>query len=340
VRVPATIDGNCSVDVAAALNAWIASVPNNSTLAFGARACYRVDETVELADRSRLLLDGNGATLKSVTTGDRNRSQLHVFGGSDITVRNLIVRGANPHAGANADAYKANLEAQAGFQVNGATSVLLDHVQAYDTYGDFVYIGAEKQTPSRDVTVANSTFDRSGRQGISVTWALNVTIAANSIAGVARSVFDLEANTRKAEIRDVTISGNVTGAATNFWLANKGVAASIGNIQITGNRMDSGTGGLIFVYAKRGAFRGPFVIERNRFATEGTVTDEAATGALFFAWATAVTIRDNAVSLPSGRQMPAVEIRNSHHVTVTGNQFTNAGRTLLASQGSTDFHTS
>jgi hypothetical protein len=334
--VPASIARDCSVDVAAALGSWIASVPDNSTLSFPAKACYRIDETVVVEGRNRLLLDGNGATLKAVTTGDRNRAQLQLRGGTDLTVRNLIVRGANPHAGATAAAYKPELEAQHAFQVNGATNVLLDHVQAYDTYGDFVYIGPGNHEPSRNVTVANSTFDRSGRQGISITWAVGVTIQANTIADVARSMFDLEANTRKAEVRDIHIVGNVTGAAVNFWFANKGFAATIGSVSIVGNRMDAGTGGLLFVYAKRGDYRGPYLVEGNRFVAGDLIHDEGASAAFFFAFSSDVTIRDNDVGFPNGKQMPAVELRNSHHVRVTGNRFTGAGRTIVASAGSTD----
>ena len=339
-QVPAAIAHDCSVDVSAALQSWVASVPDNSTLRLGANACYRVDETVLVEGRNRLLLDGNGATLKAGSVGDRARSQVQLKLGSDLTVRNLVVRGANPHAGANPDAYKPALEAQAGFEVQGATNVLLDHVQATDTYGDFVYIGPGDGKPSRDVTVANSTFARSGRQGISVTWAVGVSIEANTISDVARSVFDLEANTRKAEIRDIRIVGNVTGNAVNFWLADKGYAASIGNITITDNRMDVASGGLIFVYAKRGDLRGPYDIERNRFIAGGLINDEGATAAFFFAWSTNVTIRANDVTFPAGKAMPAVELRNAHHVVVTGNRFVNAGRTVVAGQGSTDIRTS
>jgi hypothetical protein len=338
--VPVSIARDCSVDVAAALESWIASVPDNSTVSFPAKACYRVDETVLVDGRHRLLLDGNGATLKAVTTGDRDRSQLHLRGGSDLTVRDLIVRGANPHAGATAAAYVVDLEAQHAFQVNGVSNVLLDHVQAYDTYGDFVYIGPVAKQPSRNVTVANSRFARSGRQGMSVTWAVGVTIAANTIDGVARSLFDLEANNRSAVIRDIRIVGNVTGTGVNFWFANKGFAADIGNLQITGNRMDAATGGLVFVYATRGAFRSPIVIERNHFIASGKVNDEDATGALFFSYAANVTIRDNDVVFPKGKRMLAVEIRNSHHVEVTGNHFTNVGPLIVASAGSTDYHAS
>jgi hypothetical protein len=38
--------------------------------------------------------------------------------------------------------------------------------------------------------------------------------------------------------------------------------------------------------------------------------------------------------------MPAVELRNAHRVTITGNRFTGAGKTVVASQGSSDIHSS
>jgi hypothetical protein len=339
-QVPASIARDCSVDVSAALQSWIASVPDNSTLSFPAKACYRIDDTLLIDARNRLLIDGNGATLKAVVMGNRARAQLRLRGGGDLTVRNLVVRGANPHAGATAAAYRPDLEAQHAFQVMGSTNVLLDHVSAFDTYGDFVYIGPGKSGPSRNVTVANSTFARSGRQGISITAAVGVTIEANTIADVSRSVFDLEANSRKAEIRDVRIVGNVTGAAVNFWLANKGFAATITNVSITGNRMAVATGGLLFVFARRGDYRGPYLIAGNRFIANDAIHDENATGAFFFAFSANVTIRGNDVTFPAGAAMPAVEIRNCHRVTVTGNRFTNAGRTIVASDGSTDYHSS
>jgi hypothetical protein len=144
----------------------------------------------------------------------------------------------------------------------------------------------------------------------------------------------------KAEIRDIRIVGNVTGAAVNFWLANKGYPASIGNVQIAGNRMVAATGGLIFVYTINHAYRGPFLVEGNQFIANDVVNDEDASGAFFFAHCADVTIRDNDVRFPKGKGMPAVELRDSHKVEVTGNRFTDAGRTVVASLGTTDVHTS
>lgn len=340
-QVPASIAHDCSVDVASALQSWIDAVPDNSTLLFRSNGCYRADEPLRVIDRHRLLIDGNGATLKAVTRGGRNRSQLVLNGGSDLTVRNLVARGANPAAGATKAAYNPDLEAQHGFLVGGATDVLLDHVQAYDLYGDFVYIGRGRHGQRSDtVTVANSRFERSGRQGISVTDGVNIRIESNVIADVARSMFDLEANTVDAEIRDIRIVGNVTGAAVNFWLANKGFPASIGNVQIVGNRMVAGTGGLIFVYTIKRAYRGPFLIEGNRFIADDVINDEDSSGAFVFAHCADVTIRDNDVSFPKGKAMPAVELRDSRNVEVTGNRFADAGKTIIASEGSSDYHSS
>jgi hypothetical protein len=111
-------------------------------------------------------------------------------------------------------------------------------------------------------------------------------------------------------------------------------------VQIAGNRMDAATGGLTFVYAKEGAYRGPFVIEHNRFIASDKVNDEDATGAFFFSFSADITIRDNNVSFPKGKRMPAVELRNCHHVDVSENHFTNAGPIFVVSQGSSDYQAS
>jgi hypothetical protein len=338
VSVPSSIAANCSADVTDALQSWIASVPDNSTIAFGKNACYRLDGTVIVEDRARLLLEGNGATLRANGTGNRERGQLVLRGGHDLTVRDLVVRGVNPHAGATAAAYVADLEAQHAFAVHGATNVLLEHVQAYDTYGDFVYIGPEGPTPSHDVTVANSVLERSGRQGISITGAIGVTITGNVISGSARSMFDIETNLRTQPVRDVHIVGNVTGAAVNFWIANKGSNSDIGDFVVSGNRMAAPTGGLVFVFARRGTPRGPFEFIDNQLSTTGAVNDEGSSGAFYFALTDNVTLRGNTVQLPAGRNMPAVELHDVHHVDVSGNHFDGAGRAIITDAQSGDIH--
>ena len=325
VRVPSSIADDCSRDVTAALLQWIASVPNDSSLSFSPQGCYRVDGSLRVVGRSNLTFDGNGATFRAYTTGNRQRRFFWFVGGSDLVIRNLTVRGANPHAGAQPGAYVPALEFQHAFTFAGVTGATLDHVQAYDLYGDFVYIGSGKNGSdwSRRITIVNSQFARSGRQGISIVAGQNVDIEHDTISDVARTMFDLEPGRLGAAL-GVKIANNTTGAAVNFWLGSKGGPGKVGNITITDNVMRQGTGNLLWVFAPNGTTRGPFDIERNQFIVGGRVHDEGSVGAFFFAHCTGLTIRDNKASFPAGKRIPAVELRASQAATIEGNTFTNA----------------
>jgi hypothetical protein len=343
--VPRTIASDCSSDVTSSLSKWIASVPDNSTLILGKGACYRVEGSLTIANRRALLVDGNGATLKATTRGSRIRVHVTIDNSENIIVRNLTVKGANPRAGAQSSAYTPQFEAQHGFNVGGVRHVLLDNVQASDVYGDFVYVsssgqGKNKGQPSEHVAVVRSRFSRSGRQGIAITNARDVTIRGNDISDVARSMFDLEPNTESNTVRDIRIESNTTGAAVNFWIASKGAGSQIGDIVARNNTMRAATGGLVFVFGGRGAARGPFTFDGNRLRVTGAVTDEGAKGALFFAHADTIQIRNNQIDLPRGRDMPTVELRSCNHVVVDGNRVQNAKRLVVADQTSSDVRAS
>ncbi len=45
-------------------------------------------------------------------------------------------------------AYVAALEGQAAYVVGGVRNMVMDHVQAYDVYGDFVFVGPRRNTCS------------------------------------------------------------------------------------------------------------------------------------------------------------------------------------------------
>src|SRR5205823_2862363 len=67
--LPGSIDHDCQSDVTDALNKAIDGIPDNSTIRFAENGCYRLDGTLTLDKRNRLLLDGRGATLKAGVTG-------------------------------------------------------------------------------------------------------------------------------------------------------------------------------------------------------------------------------------------------------------------------------
>jgi len=329
-QVPASIVADCSVDVTGPLQQWIQSVPNSSTLRFGRKACYRIDATVTVAGRRHLTLDGRGATLQAVTPGDQGRRHLLFVDGTDLVVQNLTIRGAHPTAGAYRGSFQGDKAFQHAFSFLGVTHARLDHVQAYGVFGDFVYIGSDgKGVWSRDITVTDSTFQGSGRQGISITAGKHIVIDRNTVGGVGLSLIDLESNTPDGGALDVRITRNRTGAAKDFWLANKGVGTQIGDIVVEHNWMTEATGALIFVYGPNVGYRGPFRFVDNQFIANNAAQDEGSKGAFFLSRASGVLIRGNTVLFPVGKGIPAVENRDSENVVIENNTFTGAAGDLV-----------
>jgi Right handed beta helix region len=331
-----SIPADCSADVTAELQSWVDQLPNHATAELRAGGCYRIEGTLVLANCTNLTLAGNGATLEATTPGTggrlqrRERSQLNIVNSHDVTVHDLIVRGANPHAGVSPEAYQPAFEAQHAFSLHGDDGVTLDRVQAYDVYGDFVYIGGTAGTPSRHVTVTHSHFERNGRQGISVTDGDDILISRNEIGYVSRSVFDLEPNKRADEARNIRIENNVTGPAHNYWLANKGSGINVGDVTVSHNVMQEPSGALVIVAGPSFGKRGPFTFVDNTFRTTGAVADENAVGAFLFENAAGVRVTGNDVQVPAARHMAGVELRAASEVSVTGNQFTGVTKTVIS----------
>ena len=125
--------------------------------------------------------------------------------------------GANPAAGMGDPAYQPRFEGQAAYWIQASRNTLLDRVQAYDTYGDFVYVA-----PGTDgLLVRNSTFARNGRQGWTINGS-NITFDHNSISETRRATIDIEPTYANWSTRNVTISNNVIGHGRGYFVANKG----------------------------------------------------------------------------------------------------------------------
>jgi hypothetical protein len=308
--------------VTSELHAWIGAQPDHSTLRFPAGACYRVDGTLRIYHRNGLTLDGNGATIRAFTQGDRARRHLRLVGGSDLLVRDLVVHGANPNAGTGDEAFDRDFEAQHGIEIDGVQGATLDGVRVTDVWGDFVYIGAEHAKtgwiPSRHVVVKNSHFERNGRQGITPNFCEDVLITNNYIGEVRRATFDLEPPAPSWWIRDVRIIGNTTGDGRLMWLASGGdPGATIQDIYIADNTMlpGSNTGGIVRMGRLDAPnLRGPIVIENNHFVAAHTPW-----GALAFLRVRGITVRGNTFEVSNWGDMPLVTLQDAHDATTSGN---------------------
>ncbi|MGZ4734746.1 MAG: right-handed parallel beta-helix repeat-containing protein [Acidimicrobiia bacterium] len=313
--VPASIPSDCSRDVSAELVAWIASVPDGSTLQFTPQGCYRVDRTLTIRNRHQLTFEGNGATFRAFTSGRelppseaRTRSMFSFWQGSNITVRNTIVRGANPNAGVGDNAYVAALEAQTAYVVGGVQNMVLDHVEAYDVYGDFVFVGAA----TNNLLVKNSTFARNGRQG----WTINgqdIVFEHNNIRMTRRATIDLEPSSVTSIARRVTIRNNTIGVGRLYFLANVGLAAPTEDISVIGNT---------FVNKTMTIRVNPPSGTRSRFRVIGNTSNKPMDGsAMVFNNVLGVEVRDNIQPMQRGNGSSGVSIKNCRDVTVTGNWF-------------------
>jgi hypothetical protein len=326
---PASISSDCSRDVSAELTAWIASVPDHSTLEFAPQGCYRVDRTLTIRYRNDLVLEGNGATFRAFTTGRelppaqaRTRSMFSFWKGSNLTLRDVIVRGANPNAGVADNAYVPALEAQTAYVIGGVQGMVLDHVQAYDVYGDFVFVGPA----TNHLLVENSTFARNGRQG----WTINgqdIVFRNNAIRMTRRATIDLEPSSATSVTRRVTISNNTIGVGRLYFLANEGRAAPTDDISILNN---------MFVNKAMTIWVNPPAGTRARYRVIGNTSDTAVGtgggGAMTFNHVLGVEVRNNVQPMQRGRGISGVYAKNSRDVSVTGNQFPYA-KTAVISNG-------
>lgn len=333
---PVSIAHDCSRDVTAELQAWIDSVPDGSQLDFAPGGCYRIDRTLRIVERHGLTFDGHGATFRAFTDGRelppsqaRTRSQWSFVFGSNITVQNMTVRGANPNAGRSDAAYVADLEAQHGFVVAGTQNLLIALVRVYDTYGDFVYIGA----PSSHVRVTASAFARNGRQGWTVVGGEDIVFDHNSISETRRATIDMEESSVEATTRHVVFSNNYIGPGRLFLLSNHGAAALVEDVQFLYNDVRG--------RAMQLHFEGP-PGTRNHIKVIGNSSDSGASqqggGLIFFDGATDVQVKDNWQPLQPDRGISGVGLANSRDVEVSGNKFLDAIAPIYYFPGNTNVH--
>jgi hypothetical protein len=323
--VPSGIADDCSVDVTGELLAWIGSVPDGSTLRFGPRACYRVDGSLRIEDRHGLTFEGNGATFRAVDEGGRDRRHWWFVGGGDLVVRNLTVEGANPEAGTGEAAYDPDRAFQHAFALQGVDGAELRDVEAYDVYGDFVYIGPETGGEvgvrwSEEVVVADSTFARNGRQGIATVAGRDVELTGNELREVRRAVFNFEPTGESWGAEEVLVEGNTTGRARLLWLSSGGQGSNVSGITVRGNTMRERSGvPVIAVRTPEGHERGPVTVVDNDFVVDGSPAP-----AFEFRRVREVAVEGNTAQFPARREMTAVQLHEVTGATITRNRFCDA----------------
>jgi polygalacturonase len=316
VTVPSSIDATGRADVSAAMQRFVDSVPDGSVIAFPKGARYRMEERLVLRDRNRITIDGNDGTIFATTPGDATRGNLRVEGGSGIVVTNLVVQGANPHAGLDDRAFVLEREHQHGLDFRSTRGVLVDRVTITDTYGDFVYLGAldTKNPWVRDAVIRNSIFTRNGRQGITVTGGRDVVIEHNVMSEMRRATFDFEPGGTPHGADGVTIRNNRIGAGRLMFVAAAG-KGRVDNITIEDNHLHGQAMQMIVSDDEGGVRRNWEVVGNRSNVTFGAPHNSA----MRFTRVAGIDVHDNVQPLKDHRDMFLARAWSSCRISMTGN---------------------
>jgi hypothetical protein len=311
-RTSAVIDATGVTDVTADVQALLDRTPDGGVVQLEREGDYRVEGTLVLEERHDLRIEGNGARIFATSTADRTRSHLKIVGGSDLVVHDLEIHGANPHAGLGDQAHVADLEAQHGIALEGVIDVELDRVYIHDTYGDNVYVSRHEgdRRWSERVWIHDSTFARTGRQGIAVVAARDVVIERNWITHMRRAAIDLEPTTQSWGADNIHILENLIGPGRLLFVAAAG-AGPVNWVVIARNTLQGRDLG-VWVVPPEGNRRQRFWVVDNTSDTPSSVPT------LRFTRSDGVIVHNNRQPI-GGRGKAFVKAVDSCDVAITGN---------------------
>lgn len=284
------------------MSAWIASVPGHSILSFTSGACYRIEGTLELMNRSDLDFEGNGAIFRSRNPPVDKRAIWRVIDSKNITFHDMTIEGSYKKGGT----FTARWQHAHAIEAHGSSLDIAD-VTIEDVAGDCVYFGGgyTSALTLSSGTVQDSSCLRTGRNAVSVVAGENILVHGMTTGSIGYDVFDVEPNPGAFwGSNGVTFDGNTIGSyAKNAYSIVEG--APITNQFFTNNRV-----------VEQGLRIG--------------IADPAHAGYR----PTNVTIANNTAASP---QTPsAINVDNVDGLTVTGNTVPMTGGPMAAVVGSCD----
>jgi hypothetical protein len=307
---------------------WIGSVPNGSTLLFGAAKCYRVEGTLELRGRSGLTFQGNGSTFRSFnamvsgTAADDQRAIWRVIASSAVVFNNMTLIGAY----ANGGTFDAGLQHAHGFDFRG-TSVNVANTTVSNVAGDCVYFGLGYDGVTRSSgSYHDSTCSSTGRNGVAASAANNVTVSKVTFSKVGFTVVDLEPNSGTYTAStgwgtsNVLATGNTIGSYYLYAFSIVENAPNVGD-SFTGNTVTSSKGLRVGVVAPGGAVRPSTVVITGNTATVATWSP-----AMEFHNVDALTVTSNTVPMGGGAM---ATVDRSCSPNVSGNSFPGGSSQVL-----------
>ncbi len=238
---PASVPSNCSSDVSQRLQNWFQKLPAGTTVAVPPGACYLINEGMQLVGSQGLTVSGgtweDETTPQIGTAAKVNNAEFWLVGGSDITLENMTITGANPGGYYEAGAFMAGIRSDGVLGLN-VENVMIDH-----TYGDGIELNALRGAQddsgtilnaTKHVTISNVRIDGPGRQGITLASVNHAVISSVRLDHVGLNVFDVEADQGNEGAANVTIDGCTAGHGNDgLFFANGGAGGGYQTRNIT-----------------------------------------------------------------------------------------------------------
>lgn len=230
--VPDSIDHTGMTDASDALNAFIAEVPDGSTIIFPSGSVYLLQHTgIKLAGRTGLRLIGEDVALLLQTSGDGTDSAAFWLSNlgdvttSGIEIAGFLVVGENVAAGTT-EAYSGREGVTGLWTGRGTRDVVLRDNVFRDLYGHGVLLTDDSTGNwTSQVSIHDNVFDGMGTMGLAIVAARDVLIEDNSVFDVGWSAIDIEPEDDRQGAERVEIRRNVFSAygwntgSSNWWLA-------------------------------------------------------------------------------------------------------------------------
>lgn len=242
-----SITRDCSRPVEGEIMAYLASVANGATVTFPAQGCYALENTILVADRENITIDGNGSTFAKHSPTDKARASnanWRIAGGNGVTIRNMVVRGSYepPPRGTPGQ----GLATDHGVSLWGSVRTSVRDVEVTNVDGECLTADSDirKGTdyrfnpPSRDITVERLRCTHAGRQGVAATAVDGFTLSNSTIDNAQQNGVDIEIDAPGQLARNVRIVDNTIGHTYFSAIAVPlGDSPEVGNIEIKRNRM-------------------------------------------------------------------------------------------------------
>jgi len=208
ITVPSSINHSCKVNVAAALNSFLASVPADSTVEMPSGACYRASTSVDVAGLVGVTLDGGGAVIRQPSyVKDHFRPVLTLDNDSDVTITDLTVKGPSSVG-------TEYTEGDYGIYMSDDSDVTLSSVTVDDVKGDGIILSpADDHRLNEDITVTGSTIEKVGYHGVTIQAVSGVTFSKDNFTEIGVDAVDMEVD----QATTVFVDGEPT------WWAEDGV---------------------------------------------------------------------------------------------------------------------